>query len=96
MSILSYIIEFFATTLFVYVFLATGNPLAIGAALALAILFTKSLTGGYLNPAITIAMSSAGQLPSSDVIPYCLAEIFGALVALEIYKRVKTPENKET
>jgi glycerol uptake facilitator-like aquaporin len=35
-------------------------------------------------------MSSAGQIPSAEVIPYCLAQVFGGLVALEIYKRVKT------
>lgn len=86
----AYIVEFFSTMFFVYVLLATGNPLAIGATLALVTLLTHSISGGYINPAVTIVMSSAGQLPSADVIPYCLAEIFGGLVALEIYKRVKT------
>jgi glycerol uptake facilitator-like aquaporin len=87
-GLFAYLIEFVATLFFVYVYLATGNPLAIGATLALAVLLTRSLSGGYLNPAVTIAMSSAGQLASADVIPYCLAEIFGALVALELHKRM--------
>jgi glycerol uptake facilitator-like aquaporin len=84
-----YIVETFATALFVYVILSTGNPLAIGACLALIILVAQSISGGYVNPAVAIIMASAGQLPMNDVLPYCLAEIFGALIALEIYKRVQ-------
>ena len=85
----NYLVEFLGTLFFIYVILATGNPLAIGAALALTILLTSSISGGYINPAVTIAMAAAGTLPSVEVIPYCLSQIFGGLVALEIYKRFK-------
>jgi len=85
----NYLVEFVGTVFFVYVILTTGNPLAIGAALALAILLTVNVSGGYFNPAVTIAMVSAGTLPTTDLVPYCLAQVFGALVALEIYKRYK-------
>jgi glycerol uptake facilitator-like aquaporin len=85
----SYVVEFFGTMFFVYVILSTGNPLAIGASLALVMLLIRNISGGYLNPAVTIAMASARQIPNTEVLPYCLAEILGALVALEIYKRVK-------
>ena len=85
----NYLVEFVGTLFFIYVILATGNPLAIGAALALTILLTSSISGGYINPAVTIAMAAAGKLPSVEVIPYCLSQIFGGLVALELYKRYK-------
>jgi aquaporin Z len=85
----AYLVEFIATTFFVYVILATGNPLAIGAALALAILLSSKVSGGHVNPAVSITMAAAGKLPVNDVIPYCVAQIFGGLVALEIYKRFK-------
>jgi len=85
----NYLAEFFGTAFFIYVILATGNPLAIGAALALAILLTSKISGGHINPAVSIAMASAGKLPVNDLIPYCLAQVFGGLVALEIYKRYK-------
>jgi len=75
--------------LFVYVILATGNPLAIGAALALIILLTSNISGGHINPAVSIVMASIGRLPVEDLVPYCLAQIFGGLVALELYKRFK-------
>jgi aquaporin Z len=84
----NYFVEFFGTMFFVYIILATGNPLAIGAALALVVLLTRNISGGFVNPVTTLVMSSAGQLPSSEVIPYCLAQVFGGLIALEIYKHV--------
>lgn len=83
-----YIVEFFGTTLFVYVILATGNALAIGATLALLILLMGEISGGHVNPAVSITMAAAGKLPTTDLVPYCIAQILGALVALEIYKRV--------
>jgi glycerol uptake facilitator-like aquaporin len=83
----SYLVEFLATAFFVYVILATGNPLAIGAALALVIMLAANISGGHVNPAVSIVMASAGQLPVDDLLPYCLSQVFGALVALQVYKR---------
>lgn len=83
----NYLAEFIGTVFFVYIILATHNALAIGAALALTIIFTQNLSGGYINPAVTIVMATIGKIPTSDIIPYIIAEIFGALVALELYKR---------
>jgi aquaporin Z len=85
----NYLVEFLGTAFFVYVILATGNPLAIGAALALTMLLTLNISGGYINPAVTIVMASAGKITTTDIIPYCLAQIFGGLNALELYKRYK-------
>ena len=84
-----YLVEFLGSIFFVYVILATGNPLAIGAALALTILLASKVSGGHINPAVSITMAAAGQLPTSDLIPYVLAQTFGGLVALELYKRYK-------
>ena len=85
----NYLAEFFGNALLVYVILATGNPLAIGAALALIILLIGTISGGHVNPAVSIVMASIGRLPIDELVPYCLAQIFGGLVALEIFKRVK-------
>ena len=84
-----YVLEFLGSLFFIYIILATGNPLAIGAALALTILLTSSVSGGHINPAVSITMAAAGKLPTSDLIPYCIAQILGGLVALEVYKRFK-------
>lgn len=82
-----YLAEFVGAIVFIYIILATGNPLAIGATLALVILITSGISGGHINPAVSIVMASAGNLPVSDLVPYCLSQIMGGLVALELYKR---------
>ena len=85
----NYLAEFTGTLFFVYIILATGNPLAIGAAYALSMLLTANLSGGHINPAVTIVMASLGKIGTNDIVPYILAQVFGALVALEIFKRYK-------
>ena len=89
-----YLAEFLGAVFFIYIILATGNPLAIGAALALAILVTAPISGGHINPAVTITMAAAGKIPSVEIIPYCVSQILGGLVAFELFKRFKlTPSN---
>jgi glycerol uptake facilitator-like aquaporin len=85
----NYLVEFIGAAFFVYVILATGNPIAIGAALALVLLLTAPISGGHINPAVTIVMASAGQIGVSEIVPYSVAQIMGGLVALEVYKRFK-------
>ena len=85
----NYLVEFLGTAFFIYVILATGNPLAIAAALALVIVLTGDVSGGHINPAVTIAMASAGKISTTEILPYCMAQVFGGLVALELYKRYK-------
>jgi len=85
----NYLVEFVGTIFFVYVILAIGNPLATGAALALAILLAKNTSGGHFNPAVSLAMTSIGSLPSTELFPYIAAQMFGALVAHQLYIRFK-------
>ena len=83
-----YLAEFLGTLFFVYIILATGNPIAIGAALAFVILITSNISGGMMNPAVTIVMASMGKLPTAEVVPFIFDEVLGGLTALEIYKRL--------
>lgn len=82
-----YFTEFIGAIFFMYVVLVTNNPLAIGGALALVRLVAQPVSGGHINPAVSIAMTSAGKLPIQELLPYCVSQILGALVALEIFKR---------
>jgi len=84
-----YLAEFLGTLFFVYVILVTGNAVAIGAALAIVLLLTFPISGGHINPATSIVMASSGKIPATDLLPYIIAQSFGALVALEIYKRYR-------
>lgn len=82
-----YLAEFIGTAIIIYVVLSTGNALATGATVALVLLLTTNISGGYMNPALSIVMVSAGKLPINELVPYILAQSFGGLVALELYKR---------
>lgn len=85
----NYLVEFIGTIFFVYIILAIGNPLATGAALALAILLAQKTSGGHFNPAVSLAMTSAGGLPVTELFPYITAQMFGALVAHQLFIRFK-------
>lgn len=81
-----YLVEFLGTLFLVFVIFATGNYLAIGAALAVAIVLGGAISGGAYNPAVTIALMQAGRLSRSDLVPYILAQIAGALAGFQLYK----------
>lgn len=85
----NYLAEFLGTAVFIYVFLATGNPIIIGLTLALIILIIQKISGGMVNSTLTIVLAVAGKIPMNDVLPYILAQVLGGLAALEIYKRVR-------
>jgi len=70
-----------------FVILVTGNWLAIGAALAIAIMLGGAISGGSFNPAVTVALYAAGKLSKSDVLPYIIVEILGALAAFYAFKK---------
>ena len=89
MAFNKYLVEFLGTLFFLYIIIATGNALAIGAALALVIYLGGKISGGNFNPAVSVMMVMAGKLPKQDLIGYILAQILGGLAALELYKRVK-------
>jgi len=83
-----YLVEFLGTLFLMFVILATGNYLAIGAALAVAILLGGAISGGAFNPAVSIALMYSGKMPRSDLVPYIVAQVAGALVAVELVKMV--------
>lgn len=82
-----YLAEFLGSLFFMYVILASGNPIAIGLSLCLVILLTSNISGGHVNPMVSLVMASIGKLNTNDLIPYMVAQILGGLVGLEIYKR---------
>jgi|UniRef100_A0A6C0DEL6 aquaporin Z len=81
-----YIVEFLGTLFLVFIILTTGNYLAIGAALAVAILIGGPISGGSFNPAVTLALFASGKLASPDIIPYIVAELAGGLSACFLFR----------
>lgn len=82
-----YIVEFLGTMFLMFVIFTTGNWLAIGAALAIAVLLGGSISGGAFNPAVTISLYAAGKLSKQDVIPYIVVQILGGLGAFFLFKK---------
>ena len=83
-----YLVEFLGTLFLVFVIFATGNYLAIGAALAVAVMLGGAISGGAFNPAVTIALMYSGKLARSDLIPYIVAQVAGGLAGVELVKMV--------
>lgn len=56
-------------------------PLAIGAVLMVMIFAAGHVSGGHLNPAVTLAVWLRGRCPAKDVVPYWISQILGAVLA---------------
>ena len=72
-------IEFLGTLFLVFVIIATGNYMAIGIALAIAVFLGGPISGAAYNPAVALALFSAGKLSKQDLMPYIIAQIGGGL-----------------
>ncbi len=83
-----FIAEFLGTLGLVFVVLATGQPIAIGLALALIIMVIGGISGGHVNPAVSFVMYLMGKLSQEDLMPYIIAQVAGGLVALQLHKSV--------
>lgn len=81
-----YLVEFLGTLFITFVIFATGNPLAIGISLALALQLGGKLAIGAFNPASTIALMYAQKIRQEDLVPYISAQIAGALVGFELFR----------
>jgi aquaporin Z len=82
------LVEFLGTMFLMFVIFATGNYLAIGAALAIAVFLGGPISGGAFNPAVAISLYSAGKLAKTDLIPYIIVEILGGLAGFFLSKNV--------
>lgn len=82
--------EFFGTFMLVFCGCATavlGAPGLLGVALAFGIAVIAMayavghISGGYFNPALTVAAAVNCRLNCKEVLPYIIAQILGAIVA---------------
>jgi aquaporin Z len=85
-----YVTEFIGTFFLVFTIVLTGlagaalAPLAIGVVLAALVFAGGHTSGAHYNPAVTVAVWLRGKLPTTDVLPYMLAQIAGAVAAAGI------------
>lgn len=82
-----YLVELLGTMFISFIIFSTGNYLAIGAAVSIAILMGGVISTIAFNPAIAIAMFYAGKITSNELIPYVVAEVIGGLAGFELVRR---------
>jgi aquaporin Z len=56
-------------------------PLAIGSILIVMVYAGGHVSGAHYNPAVTLGVWMRGRLPSTEVAPYWIAQLVGALAA---------------
>jgi aquaporin Z len=83
---LSYLVEFLGTFLFLSVVVATSNPLLIAGALLTVILLIGNISGCHVNPAISVMLWAKGALSNKDLVGYVTAQLAGGLAALAAFK----------
>lgn len=82
-----YVTEFIGTFFLVLTIGLTVNykvemaPLAIGCALMIMVYMGGHISGAHYNPAVSLAAMLRGALKSSEMIPYWIAQILGAVTA---------------
>jgi aquaporin Z len=86
MSVSIFMAEFIGTFILVLAVLAAGNPLFIAAAFLAAITIASKVSGGHLNPAVSLVMVINGTIKSGQLMTYVPAQIAGALSAYVAYK----------
>ena len=79
-----YITEFIGTFFLVLIIIMTGKPIVIGSVLMVMVYAGRHISGAHYNPAITLAIFIRGKISASNVIPYILVQLAGAIVAVLI------------
>lgn len=58
-----------------------GIAIAFGLSIVAAAYSIGHVSGAHLNPAVSVGLVAAGRMPTSDLVPYVIAQIVGAVIA---------------
>jgi aquaporin Z len=90
MNIIPYLAEYLGAFFFILaIFSSGGNPLVIGGALALVIFLVGSISGGYINPAVSVTMFLNRDISMNKLIGYIVAQVLGGASAYYTYRMAK-------
>ena len=67
-----------------------------GLGVAIAVYCVRAISGGHLNPAVTVGLASIGKFPWSDVAGYLVAQMIGAFLGGLLVWLAYFPHWKET
>ena len=80
--------EFLGTFIFVLSVLATTNPIYIAASFLGAITLISKISGGHINPVVSLAMYMNGSINMNQLTVYIPAQIVGAILAYFVFKNL--------
>jgi len=89
MNILAVLVEFLGTFIFLSVIVATGNPWAIGATLAVLTFLGAAISGAHFNPAVTMMTLYNRGIAGDNAAAYLVVQIAAALLAVAVYNQLK-------
>ncbi len=67
-----------------------GVALAFGLTVLTMAYAVGHISGGHFNPAVTIGLCTARRIPASDVVPYIVAQVVGAIAAAAVLLLIAT------
>ena len=86
MKFLPLIYEFLGTFLLVLSIFTTSNAFIIGAVLAVVVWLSASVSGGLVNPAVSLAFYLKGALTLEELGGFVFVQFLGSLSALSVYQ----------
>jgi aquaporin Z len=89
MNLIAILVEFLGTFIFLSVIVATGNPWAIGATLAVLAFLAGSISGGHFNPAVTLATLYNRGIAMDNAGAYIVAQVAAGLLAVSVVNQMK-------
>ncbi len=66
----------------------TGIALAHGLAIAVMVSATAAVSGGHLNPAVTIGLFTTGKIDAVNAVSYVISQCLGAICAAALIKTI--------
>lgn len=78
--------EFLGTFFFVAIILASSEAWPVAAGLLAAILLMGRVSGGHVNPAVSVTMYAAGKISRRTMLGYVVVQMLGGLAALAWHK----------
>lgn len=86
----AYLAEYLGSFFFILAILMSGgNALVIGGALVLTVVLIGGISGGHVNPAVSVAQYLQGRLRPSDLVMYVALQLLGGVSAYYAYRYAK-------
>ena len=86
----AYLAEYLGSFFFILAILMSGgSAIIIGGALAITVVLIGGISGGHVNPAVSIAQYLQGGLRPSDLMMYVSLQLLGGISAYYAYRYAK-------